>query len=233
MTRKSLLKKLKFSKEDFTEIEQTIKNAEQGTDGELVIAVAAESSTYAFWELFIAVITAFTLTVCLLPLAPQIYSWLLKTFGIVQNWWLPSIYIAIPVSTVSVLYYLFNIPFFDRIIIPEGVKKYSVDDRAIKCFVKSGVYRTKESTGILIYVSYFERRVKIIADSGVSSKITPDLWKLIADEIAENIGKGKSKEAFILAAQRCGDILKEYFPSSEPHQNQLSDRLLVLHNQLF
>ena len=56
MNSKTLVKNFHLSKEALERVSQCVKNAESKTSGEIVVAVAAESSDYSFWELFAAVI---------------------------------------------------------------------------------------------------------------------------------------------------------------------------------
>ena len=78
MNYRTLIKKLNLSEADHKAIEQAVKNAEAGTTGEIALAIAPQSDTYAFWELATAVFTAFILLLSLFPLANQIYVWLSK-----------------------------------------------------------------------------------------------------------------------------------------------------------
>ena len=69
-----------------------------------------------------------------------------------------------------------------------------------------------------------------MADRHISEKVSEDLWNIIADEIAENMGKGSAKDAFISAVEKCGQLLAENFPSESEKKNQLKDGLVILEN---
>ena len=73
-----------------------------------------------------------------------------------------------------------------------------------------------------------ERQVRIVADSGISKKISQDLWDLIADELAENMKKGKVTEAFETAIAKCGELLAENFPNHKENPNEFPDGLVIL-----
>ena len=73
-----------------------------------------------------------------------------------------------------------------------------------------------------------EKQVRIIADRGISQKISQDLWNLIADELAENLKKGDAETAFTNAIKKCGQLLAENFPNHEENPNELADGLVVL-----
>ncbi len=231
MNKKKLLKKIKFSEEDFAEIKNAVSDAEKSTDGEIALAITAESSNYAFWELLTSLGASLLLACCIFPFAPQIYSWLGNFIWNVQPWHLLSAYFVIAAFFVLVLYFLFQIPAVDSAIIPEDAKNKSVTNRSLRCFSESNVYSTKNHSGILIFVSYFEKQVRIVADKGISEKISQDLWNLIADEMTENFAKGQVKAAFLGAIKKCGDLLKENFPVQNENPNELNDGLVVLEDE--
>ena len=231
MTSKTFLKRLKLNKEDFDEIENAVRKAEEGTSGEIALAATAESSSYAFYELLSSLISGFILMISLLPLADQINAWLGRILWGSQSWHLVAFYIASYALLVTFLYLLFNIPFLDSLVVPSGAKKQAVSTRALRYFTESGVYATSEHSGILIYVSFFEREVRIIADQGLSEKVGGDLWNLIADEMKELLAKGKVKEAYLTAIERCAVLLKEKFPSDGNNKNELADGLVILENE--
>lgn len=222
------LKKIKLSEKDFEDIKKSVEDVEKKTDGEIALAMVSESSSYALWEVLCALATASILFLCIIPLASQIQNFLERFMWNVQSVHVVLFYFLVCVLCVVSLYLLFNIPYIDRLIIPEGVKKTAVSYRALRHFTESGVYSTKNHSGILIFVSYFEREIRILADKGISEKISQDLWNLISDEMAENLSKGNCKEAFIQAINKCGDLLIEYFPSTEGNINELNDGLVIL-----
>ena len=76
MNYNSFVKKLSLGEKDFEEIKEAVSNAEKRTSGEIALAVIPESSSYAFWELLTAVVTALLLAIALFPIADGIYSWL-------------------------------------------------------------------------------------------------------------------------------------------------------------
>lgn len=230
MKYKALVKKLKLDDKAFAEIQDAVKNAESKTTGEIALAVAAESSSYAFWELLTAVGVSLLLLASMFPLAGQIYDWLGRVFWGPEPWYLAAFYVVVCAIEVVVLYLLFNIPAIDSLVVPQSVKDMTVNARAMRYFAESGVYCTKEHSGILIFVSYFEKEVRVIADKGISEKISQDLWNLIADELADSFAKGNAKDAFINAVNKCGDLLAEYFPNHEDNPDELPDGLVVLEN---
>ncbi|WP_407398390.1 TPM domain-containing protein [Treponema sp.] len=230
MTTKQLNKKLNLTEKDLAEIREAVAKAESRTCGEIALAVTAESDTYAEWELASAGITALALFLCVFPMSSQIYAWLSSRFWDIEPWYLSLFYAGLSTIAVVVLYFLYNIPTIDSLVIPASVKERAVTNRALRHFAESGVYCTDSHSGILIFVSWFERQVRIVADRHISEKVTEDLWNIIADEIAENMNGGSSKEAFLSAVEKCGQLLAENFPSDGEKKNQLDDGLVILEN---
>ena len=212
MTVKSLIKKLNLSDDDFKAIKEAVAAAESKTTGEIALAVAAESGKYSFWELLWSNGLAAVVLAVMIPFSAGITTLFRKFYWeAVPEWIVPCVFVAVAFAIVVIGFYLCNIPAFDRLIIPSSEKKETVSARAMQYFAESGVYKTAEHSGILIFVSYMEREVRIIADSGINEKISQDLWNLIADELCENLRKGDTVKAFIDAVERCGALLAEKF----------------------
>lgn len=229
MKYKTLCKKLNLSEKDFETIKNNVANAESKTTGEIAVAVTAESENYAFWELLAANIVAAVVLIALLPFSDKILGlYKLLYWQNEPGWILPMFYIVSCFSAVVISFYIANIPAIDRLIIPLSVRKSRVTNRALRYFTESGVYDTKERSGILIFVSYMERQVRIIADRGISQKISQDMWNLIADELAENLKKGDALLAFNNAIFKCGELLAENFPTDGENPNELADGLVIL-----
>ncbi len=229
MKYKSLIKKLKLTEDDFETIKKTVADAETKTTGEIAVAVAPESAHYSFWELLAADCFAAIVLLVMLPFADKIRGiYRLLYWQNEPSWILPLFFIVSCFAAVVIAFYLVNIPFLDRLVIPKSVRITSVTQRAFRYFTESGVYDTAEHSGILIFVSYMERQVRIVADSGISKHISQDLWNLIADELAENLRKGETTTAFTNAIAKCGELLAEKFPAHQENPNEYPDGLVIL-----
>lgn len=230
MDTKTLVKKLNLSDDALERIKNSIKNAESKTLGEIVIAVTAESSDYSFWELFAALIVSLAITIVALPFAKPIRAFYESLNWSSPEWYLPAIYGFASFCLILLLFFLFNIILaLDRIVIPKFFKQKEVSARAMRAFAECGIYSTREHTGILIFVSFLERQVRIIADEGIAKKIGSDLWNIIADSLAAELGKKNTEGAFRDAAEKCGELLAQYFPAGEnDNLDELDNSLVIL-----
>lgn len=57
-----------------------------------------------------------------------------------------------------------------RLLLPRRVRRGAVDEAALAAFVRLGVSRTTGRTGVLVFVSLFERMVSIVPDAGVTQE---------------------------------------------------------------
>lgn len=229
MKYKTLLKKLNLKNEDFSKMRSAIELTEGKTDGEIAVAIAPESGSYSFWELLASNIFAVVIFSILFLFSGKIrslYNFLYWNHA--PAWIIPAFFIFSCFAAVIIGFNIANIPFIDRLIIPNHVKKINVTNRAFRYFTESGIYKTEHHSGILIFISYLERQVRIVADEGISSKISQDMWNLIADELAEEIKKGNTADAITNAVNKCGELLSEFYPITKEKKNELSNEVVIL-----
>lgn len=103
----------------------------------------------------------------------------------------------------------------------------AVRERAVAAFYEKGVHRTRQETGILIFISLLERKVWILADRGINQKIPPHSWNELAAELAAGLREGRVAEALGHAIDACGDQLALHFPRQGADTNELSDEILT------
>lgn len=98
--------------------------------------------------------------------------------------------------------------------------------RAEMAFLEEEVFRTRERTGILLFLSLFEHRVVVLADSGIHTLVQPGQWDGIAAGIASGIRAGRAREALLEAIQSCGDLLERHGVARRADDvNELPDEL--------
>ncbi|MCL4233962.1 MAG: TPM domain-containing protein [Deltaproteobacteria bacterium] len=98
-----------------------------------------------------------------------------------------------------------------------------VHQRALEAFVENGVARTRDRTGILIFVSLFERRVEIVADEGIHSRVPRGTWDEVVALVLAGVRAGSLADGLTRAIARCGDLLAKDFPRREDDTNELPD----------
>ena len=227
MTAKSLLKKLKIDEKAKSQIDDAIKNVEMKTSGEIAVAIAPESDSYSFYELFFGVIIGAVTFTALIFLSNQIIPALEKQFWEMPKWFFAVFSGMISFFVIALIFIVTNIPLIDRKIIPLSAKNEAVEAKAESTFFRAGINKTKEASGILIYISYLEQKVRILADFGIASKIEVSAWNQIAKDLADNL-KSNATEAICNAVKDCGKILEENFPAKEENPDEISNELIIL-----
>ena len=227
MTVKSLLKKLKIDEKAKSQIDDAIKNVEKKTSGEIAVAIAPESDSYSFYELFFGVIVGAVTFTTFILLSNQLIPVLEKQFWEMPKWFFAVFSGMISFFVIALVFILTNIPFIDRKIIPLSVKNEAVETMAESTFFRAGINKTKEASGILIYISYLEQKVRILADFGIASKIEVSVWNQIAKNLADNL-KTNATEAICEAVKECGKVLEENFPAKDENPDEISNELIIL-----
>jgi putative membrane protein len=207
-----------FSEADLEAIRATVREAEARTSGEIVPYVVDRSDEYtsAAWK-------GAALGALLAPLiALAIYRWS-NVWGIPLEYW-----IALPGPLGGAAAYLLAafLPPLRRWLTGEHVLEARVRRRAATAFVDQEVFHTENRTGILLFVSLFERRVVLLADSGIHQKVEEGQWESITRRLASEIRHDRPGPALVAAIRACGDVLARHHVEIRPgDRNELSDEL--------
>lgn len=231
MKKSKMLRRLKLPEKALENIKAAVDKAEERTTGEIAVAVTVESARYSMYELLFAVTAGAVVFAVMLPFAEILQGILDRLMWGAPVWCLPAVYGFTCFGVTAVLFLAANVPAVDRLIIPRRVRRLTVYNRALRYFVESGVYATRGRSGILIFVSYMEREVRILADTGVSARIPGETWNSIASDLAEGLGTENAEASFIRAVERCGEILSEHFPAGgddSGNPDELPDALVIL-----
>jgi len=108
-----------------------------------------------------------------------------------------------------------------------GQKKKSIKELAEKEFFKQGIDKTRDKTGILIFILLESRQFFILADSGINSKVPPKTWDAIKDTMQKMFVKGNFCNGILHGIDQVGKILTEHFPVKADDTNEISDRVRI------
>ena len=228
MKKERLLKLMDISPTQMREIADTVAEAEKKTTGEIALAVVYQSDSYAFVELFVALCAAFAAFFILFLCASPIWNLLERTVWFPSPAQLTAVIGGGAAAVVFIVYLLVNIPANDRLIIPNALKIRRVYASAHQHFVESGVDKTAEHSGVLIFAYVLERKIFVIADSGIAAKVAQQEWDGICKMLTEGLKKRHVAHAFITTVKECGRILQEHFPTKAENPNELPDGLILL-----
>lgn len=102
-------------------------------------------------------------------------------------------------------------------------------ERAIDLFSEYRVWDTEENTGVLVYVNICEHALEIVADRGISSHVSPTVWRAMCDKAVAGIANQKTEESLTDLLAEIGQLLRQYYHlEDDPAGNELSDTVVFL-----
>ena len=97
--------------------------------------------------------------------------------------------------------------------------------RAVQVFEKLGMHKTALRNGVLIYVSFSDRKLAIIGDQGIDSVVPADFWLSTKDKMIHHFKENRFADGIIAAITEAGEQLKKFFPYMENDENELSNEI--------
>lgn len=202
-----------FTTEEQERIRLTVAKAEKATSGEIATMVVVRSDSYLEAVTLGSVLGAATLALIIAIVSRHvtIWSYLPLTIGL----FFP---LHLLVSRVSAL----QRPFITVNRLNEAVR-----ERAVRAFYEKGLYRTKNGTGILVFISIFERKVWILGDREINARIPADSWQELVQILVSGLKEGRACDSLCQVVTRCGEELSRHFPRENDDVNELQDELLL------
>lgn len=209
--REPAMAKSLLTESDKRAIAEVIQKAETSTSGEIVFSLtdAAAKYRHATLQAALAGMVIGAATYLALPLNHSI-----------------SLLLWIELISFAGFYALFSKLAWRRWFISSAEMDARVRDAAFTEFYASGLYRTRDSNGVLILLSCFEKRVVVLGDKGIHQKLGDHHWDEVRDLIIEGIRSGKAREGICAAVDSCGKALAQHFPRSHDDVNELSDSVI-------
>lgn len=118
------------------------------------------------------------------------------------------------------------LPCLRRIFVLKREMGDEVEEGAMTSFFIHGLNNTRDKTGILIYISVYEKRVRILADSGINAKVDPGTWDAVVAKLSQGIKEGRQVDAICEAVKRCGALVSEKFPIKSDNTNELPNLIV-------
>ena len=119
------------------------------------------------------------------------------------------------------------LPDLERMFVTESLATETAEEQAVQEFHRYGLRETKSRTGVLIFVSLFERRVVVLGDEGIHLKAGDELWKRTRDAILDGVARNRLAEGLVTGVRACGEVLAVHDPSDGTDANEVEDRLIV------
>ncbi len=215
----------KLSKKEKDLIAEAVAKAEKNTSGEIAVVLAKQSSDYAVYELTFAVIVGLSFMVLSLIYFSKIDDLIMSRFWSESKIITTSVIGLGAFVIITLFYFLANIPFIDRLIIPKSVKEAKVKEKAQLSFMEYGVSKTRDRTGVLIFISNLEKKVLILADTGIAEVYSNQSWQKQVDRIINGIKGNNFGSELVKVITEIGQVLAKNFPVKEDDTNELPNQV--------
>jgi len=217
----------KFSSKDSDFIAEATSKAELMTSGEIFTVLTRSCSDYRGYVLFFSSF-AFLLATSLIILFSDDYLSLLQSFfWEIDLQTLIFVTAIFPMLVFIFFYLVFSIPALKYQLSSKSRMIKEVRLNAESAFFRHGITATEGATGVLIFISIFERRVEILVDYKIKQKIDNKVW----EEVLSNIINGIKTDNFVQVLYdeiiHCGLILKNDFPRMEDDVDELSNKPVI------
>jgi len=206
-----------FSQDDLREIEGAVHEAERRSAGEIVPYAVSHSDHYEASAWKGAALGAFAAAV-----AAGVARW------IGDSWGVPSLaWVTAPALVGGALGWLAAAIRPLKLALAGAAKvEHRVRQRAAAAFLENEVFKTRGRTGVLIFLSLFERRVVVLADAGINARVGQHEWDAIVAGVVDGIRAGRPGKALAGAIARCGDLLERHqLAPAADDADELPDRL--------
>lgn len=213
-------------------VAEAVAEAEAGTSGEIVTILTDQSDHYndvAFmWSAgaSFAVMSLFAF----LP-QPFLNLWDRLVAGWGHQWTtgeLASMVIALGLLAFFAMLALQQYQPLRMALVPGALKTARAHAAAIRLFKAGTEQRTRDHTGVLIYVSLADHRAEILADTSIAAQVAPEVWGEAMGDMLREIRKGRLAEGLAAGVRDVGFVLAQHFPKPAGDKNQLPDDLIEL-----
>lgn len=108
------------------------------------------------------------------------------------------------------------------------LQQQSARARAIELFSQLRLWDTEHNSGVLVYVQLLDRRVEIVADRGIASRVDAAFWRDVCRRLEAAFGEGQYEAGALLALSEITAILAEHFPAGMDNPDELANAPVVL-----
>lgn len=210
-----------FTDTDLARIKEAVSEAEGITSGEIVPYFVPRSGRYevAQWRgaVGLAVVALAGLGLLFRFYEGWGWAWLFTGWG--------TALVALAAGVLGAALTAF-VPPLKRLLAGSHLLARTVHDRALRAFVEEAVFDTRDRTGILLFISSFERRIEVVGDEGINRRVAPEDWAEIVLRIRQGIREGRPADGLVEAIGMCGHLLRQKGVEIRPDDtNELPDGL--------
>ncbi|WP_054143484.1 TPM domain-containing protein [Bosea sp. AAP35] len=201
-----------MDEQDREMIAQAVREAERLTAGEIVVVIDHAASSYRT----VPVVVALTLALFV--------PWPLLAMTATSA---PRIFLIQLICAVLLLGAMLWYGRGGRFV-PGFIKRRRAHDAALREFVARGLTRTRQRTGVLLYVAIQERYAEILADTGIDGKVDQAVWDGIVEPLLTAARQDRLTNGLVEAVTALGGVLSRHAPRSADDIDELPNKVVIL-----
>ncbi len=210
----------RFTAEDLERIKSAVRKAEENISGEIVPVFVERSGYYSIANYRGALIAAAAVFLAIIVVDRYVPD--LSIYDPL------FIFIAVALGGLLGAIGTHSIEPLKRVMLSQTHMDQATRKRAENAFLEEEVFNTRHRTGIMIFISFFEREVIVMADRGISKVVDQKEWDKLVRNIIDHIRMGKLTQGMEDSIIRCGNILLEKgFVKTPDDINELRDDLRI------
>lgn len=204
---------------ELSRLREAVNKAEARTSGEIVPYVVKQSDSYPEAVLKGAMAGATTALLIAVLIFNFYDGW---GFGWLHTGWGTGLLAIVAGAAGGILVAV--LPPIRRVFAGTGRLVRSVHLNAMKAFVEEEIFKTRDRTGILLFISVFEHRIEVLGDTGINAKVSSEEWVEVVEHIRDGIKRGRLVEGLIEGIEMCGRLLEKSGVEIRPDdKNELPD----------
>jgi putative membrane protein len=217
-----------FDSAGLKQVNDTVAAAEGKTSAEIVPVVATDSGRYDRAEdlvgLFVGVGALVAAWLLFQREDPDAAGW----EGLPLTLQLPALVAVVLGGFLVGTVLATRVAWLRRLFTPRVQMRQEVLAAARRVFFDQRVHHTTGSSGVLLYVSLYERLAVVLSDQQVLTAVGQGQLDQICSKLTDELRGGTVCAALCASIGAVGDILAEPMPRPEDDVNELSDALMLL-----
>jgi putative membrane protein len=216
-----------FTDEEKKEIADAVLEAESLTSAEIVPVAATCSGRYDRAEDIIGVFSGIIVMIVVWTITPN------PDTGTSGSWSdAPvALFLAISVIVGFIIGAVIGskIGWLRKLFTPRSELSNSVKNKAALTFFDQRIHHTSSDSGMLLYISFFERQAVIMGDERVEKELGIEAIESLCSKLTQSLSDGaRPAESMITAINEAGELLSEVLPQSATEQNELAEALVCI-----
>lgn len=217
-----------FDTEARQRVNQAVAQAEGKTSAEIVPVVATASGRYDRPEdvfgMWVAVAAMVATWLALPNLPDEPGNW-----GALPAWvHVACMILAVVAGFVLGAVVAGHVGWLRRLLTPRKQMQEEVTAAAHGRFFDSRIHHTQGATGVVVYISLFERMASIIADRAVIEALGQETLDQLVDELTARLRAETTDQALIQTISDLGEHLSTPLPRAQDDRNELPDGLVLI-----